>query len=143
MNDTMQNFGYPNSLIRDYDHWVLLLRPAQVTIGSMVLAAKSDAMAYSDLPEAAYTEQKKIIQQIEAGLKACFGPQKMNYLMLMMVDPHVHFHVIPRYEAAITFEGITQEDAGWPGPPNLAHAVVLTDPQIAALKAHLQNYIEG
>ena len=42
-NETMRKFGYPDTLIREYEHWVVLLRPAQVTLGSLVLAAKSDA----------------------------------------------------------------------------------------------------
>ena len=39
MNVTMQKFGYPDTLIAEYDHWVVLLRPSQVTLGSLVLAA--------------------------------------------------------------------------------------------------------
>jgi diadenosine tetraphosphate (Ap4A) HIT family hydrolase len=41
---------------------------------------------------------------------------KINYLMLMMVDPHVHFHVLPRYEGDRSHGGIEVVDAGWPGP---------------------------
>ena len=33
-----------------------------------------------------------------------------NYLMLMMVDPHVHFHVIPRYAAPQRFEDVDFPD---------------------------------
>ena len=42
-NPTMIKFGYPDTLVREWDHWVVLLRPAQVTLGSLVLAARSDA----------------------------------------------------------------------------------------------------
>ena len=37
-NATMRKFGYPETLIRQWDHWAVLLRPAQVTLGSLVLA---------------------------------------------------------------------------------------------------------
>ena len=47
MNPTIEKFGYPATLVREFEHWVVLLRPAQVTLGSLVLAAKSDATAYS------------------------------------------------------------------------------------------------
>ena len=43
MNPTIEKFGYPATLVREFEHWVVLLRPAQVTLGSLVLAAKSDA----------------------------------------------------------------------------------------------------
>ena len=50
MNATIEKFGYPATLVRDYRHWVLLIRPAQVTAGSLILAAKGDATAYGALP---------------------------------------------------------------------------------------------
>ena len=43
MNPTIEKFGYPGTLLCEFDHWVVLLRPAQVTLGSLVLAAKGDA----------------------------------------------------------------------------------------------------
>ena len=123
MNPTILKFGYPGSLIRDYAHWVVLLRPAQVTLGSLVLAAKSDAQAYSELPPEAFTEQAQVIGHIEQALRAFCAYEKINYLMLMMVDREVHFHVIPRYSEARTFAGSAFPDHGWPGVPDLARAV--------------------
>ena len=35
MNETARKFGYPASMVGDYDHWLVLLRPAQVTLGSL------------------------------------------------------------------------------------------------------------
>ena len=55
-NATITKFGHPASLVRDYEHWVVLLRPAQVTAGSLVLAAKGDATAYGALPQQAFIE---------------------------------------------------------------------------------------
>jgi diadenosine tetraphosphate (Ap4A) HIT family hydrolase len=52
MNPTIEKFGYPATLLREFEHWLVLLRPAQVTLGSLVLAAKSEATAYGDLPRA-------------------------------------------------------------------------------------------
>ena len=40
-------------------------------------------------------------------MRATFDHQKINYLALMMVDPHVHFHVIPRYSGSRELEGAT------------------------------------
>ena len=118
-NATMEKFGYPGTLIREYEHWVVLLRPAQVTLGSLVLAAKSDATAFGALPPGAHAELASATADIEKALTAAVGYERINYLMLMMVDPHVHFHVFPRYEGARSFESVTISDAGWPGPPDL------------------------
>src|ERR1700741_2403374 len=121
-NDTMRKFGYPDSLVRDYEHWVVLLRPGQVTLGSLVLAAKSDATAFGALPPGAHAELARVTAEIEATLKAEVGYERINYLMLMMVDPHVHFHIFPRYAGTRTFDEATIEDVGWPGLPDLKSA---------------------
>ena len=139
MNATMEKFGWPATLIAQFDHWVVLLRPAQPTLGSLVLAAKSDATAFGDLPGEAHAELKIVTGAIEAALRAAVGYQKLNYLMLMMVDPHVHFHVLPRYEGERSGGGMTVRDAGWPGQPDLG-AVVTSD---AALRDWVAYYFEA
>ena len=140
MNETIAKFGHPATLIAEYDHWILLLRPAQPTLGALVLAAKSDATAFGDLPAAAHAELKIATAAIEAALTEAVGYAKINYLMLMMVDPHVHFHVLPRYDGERSGEGLTVADAGWPGQPDLAQAVKLDDAQVAALSGWLKPY---
>jgi diadenosine tetraphosphate (Ap4A) HIT family hydrolase len=134
INETMRKFGYPETLVREYGHWVVLLRPAQVTLGSLVLAAKSDATAFGALPPEAYADLARITAEIEATLTAEISYQRINYLMLMMVDPHVHFHIFPRYEGLRTIEGISVEDHGWPGVPALQSGQNLPD----AVFQHLQ-----
>lgn len=140
MNETIAKFGHPATLIAEYDHWVVLLRPAQPTLGALVLAAKSDATAFGDLPAAAHAELKVATAAIEAALSKAVGYAKINYLMLMMVDPHVHFHVLPRYEGERSGAGLTVVDAGWPAQPDLGQAVKLDDAQIAALVDWLKSY---
>ena len=120
MNATIEKFGFPATLVREYRHWLVLLRPAQVTAGSLILAAKSDAMAYGALPADAFVEQAAVVRDIEAALKRAVNFDKINYLMLMMVDPHVHFHIFPRYGGHRTMAALTLADTGWPGPPDLA-----------------------
>lgn len=125
-NETMRKFGYPDSLIREFEHWVVLLRPAQVTLGSLILAAKGEATAFGALPPGAHAELAAVTKEIEASLLAEIGYEKINYLMLMMVDPHVHFHVLPRYSGSKSIAGLDLVDAGWPGQPDLNSAVKLT-----------------
>ena len=133
MNVTLKKFGWPETLVREFGHWVVLVRPAQPTLGSLVLAAKSEATAFGALDPAAYAELADVTATIEAALGAAVGYAKLNYLMLMMVDPHVHFHVIPRYEGAREWHGREFVDVGWPGLPDLGHAVMLDSGDLAAL----------
>ena len=119
MNATMEKFGYPATLVRDFEYWVVLLRPAQVTLGSLILAAKGDATAFGELPPAAHAELAPVTAYVEQLLSEAVAYDRINYLMLMMVDPHVHFHIFPRYEGHRSFGSIELADTGWPGPPDL------------------------
>ena len=138
-NPTMLKFGYPDTLIKQWDHWAVLLRPAQVTLGSLVLAASSGATAYSQLPDAAFAEQAGAVRAIEQALARFCQYERINYLMLMMVDPNVHFHVIPRFSAAREWNKLDFADHGWPGPPQLKPAVELDRTQIARLRDELKE----
>lgn len=138
-NPTMLKFGYPGTLVREWDHWVVLLRPAQVTLGSLVLAARSDATAYSDLPDDAFAQQALAVRAIESALKQFCDYERINYLMLMMVDPNVHFHVIPRYSEPRSRLGAQFPDRGWPGPPDLKSAAVLEPRQIGSICKQLRS----
>jgi len=137
MNETIAKFGWPGTLIGETGHWVVLLRPAQVTLGSLVVAAKSDATAFGDLPAAFHADLATVTRRVEAMLRSAVDYQRINWLMLMMVDPNVHFHVFPRHEGAREACGLSIADSAWPGPPDLKSAVTLTDDQKADLRAWL------
>lgn len=114
MNVTMETFGYPETLIKEYQHWVVLLRPKQVTIGSLVLVAKEDVVRLGELNKAAWSEFAEVCNQAEGLLKDVFKADKFNYLALMMKDPNVHFHFIPRYSTPVSLEGVEYPDSDWP-----------------------------
>ena len=142
MNATIEKFGYPATLVAQFDHWLGLLRASQPTLGSLVLAARSDATAFGDLPAAAHAELKTVTATIETALAKAVGYDKINYLMLMMVDPHVHFHVIPRYEGSRTAAGLTIADAGWPGQPDLGSAIKL-DSDMDSLRDMVKSHFDS
>jgi len=139
MNQTIENFGYPASLVKEYTHWVILLRPQQATLGALILACKEDVLDFGKVSAQAHSEMKQITSELETCLKKCFGYQKINYMMLMMVDPDVHFHVLPRYAQPQEFEGVRFEDPGWPVLPNLGHAAQVNDNCRTALLARLKE----
>ncbi|MBW7835779.1 MAG: HIT family protein [Sphingomonadales bacterium] len=137
-NETMAKFGWPHSEIAAYAHWTVLARPKQVTLGSLVLVNRSQATAFAAVGAAAFAELGLVIADIEATLSRLWGYDKINYLMLMMVDPQVHFHVLPRYRGPRTFAGRTFSDPAWPGPPNLAVAEDLSADDLTAIQNALK-----
>ena len=140
MNPTMRKFGWPRSVVHEGDHWVVLARPGQPTLGSLVLAAKSDAVAFSDLPPEAHADLANASAAIERALRRAVAYEQINYLMLMMVDKEVHFHVIPRYAGDRTWGGHSFADAGWPKVPDLGSAVSLDEGELDALTAWLKAF---
>lgn len=138
-HETLKTFGYPQTLVHEYAHWCVLLRPAQVTLGSLVLICKEEVTQLADISDEAFAEMKQVVGDIETGLKDFRQWNKINYLALMMVDPHVHFHVIARYDQDQEFAGTVFRDAGWPAMPQLGEAITPTPDVFAKLLASLKT----
>jgi diadenosine tetraphosphate (Ap4A) HIT family hydrolase len=138
-NTTLLKFGYPDTSIHEGLHWSLLVRPSQPTLGSLVLCASGEATAYGDLPPEAFAEQADLVKRIERMLRGFTNYERINYLMLMMVDPHVHFHVIPRYAGTREFDGSTFVDKGWPGLPDLSATSAAGPVLVDALRSAWQR----
>jgi diadenosine tetraphosphate (Ap4A) HIT family hydrolase len=120
---TLAKFGYPATLVGETAQWIVLLRPQQVTLGSLVLVCKEPVTAFGAASPAAFADLQQAVSRLEPILRGLVDYEKINYLMLMMVDPDVHFHVIPRYGSPRRHLDQDFPDAGWPGPPALAQAV--------------------
>jgi diadenosine tetraphosphate (Ap4A) HIT family hydrolase len=136
-NPTAKAFGYPNTKVAETDCWMVLVRPKQPTFGSLVLICKEKAEAFSDLSPAAFADLQVAIGGIERLLGKVVAYEKINYLMLMMVDRDVHFHVIPRYDGSRVHDGREYVDAGWPAAPALGATIDLDDKAAGALAAKL------
>lgn len=138
-NATMLRFGYPKTRIREYSYWVVLLREQQVTLGSLVLCSKTDAKSFARLPADAFRELGTVVNDIERVLSTAVRYDKINYLMLMMVDPDVHFHVFPRYANARTIGDLVIADKGWPTAPVLDAYHALKSTERDVLRQHIEN----
>ena len=142
LSNTLNKFGYPGSLIKEYGHWYLLLRPDQITLGCMVVVSKTEDTNFSDLNTDAFVELKQVITDIETKLKSFLKFEKINYKMLMMVDPEVHFHVIPRYSGGVDFMGREFRDIYWPGLSDIAGAMDFSDAESTGLLNQLKEHIK-
>ncbi|PML14592.1 HIT family protein, partial [Vibrio sp. 10N.261.52.A1] len=97
--------------------WTWSLRPDQPTLGSSIISLNRHAQCLSSINADEMGELAELIKVVEGTLKASFNYDILNYLMLMMVDNHVHYHVIPRYEIVRDFGGVLWVDNGWPQLP--------------------------
>jgi len=97
--------------------WTWSVRPGQPTLGAGILSLNRYALKLSDVTGGEMQDLSDLVGVLEATIQAAFGHSIMNYLMLMMVDHHVHYHVIPRYEKTLSFAGKEWVDNGWPALP--------------------------
>ena len=135
-----QKFKVDDLLIVQTDYWRWSLRPLQCTLGAGILSLKRPAESMSELTLEEGKDLIVITKIIESTLKKAFNMEKMNYIMLMMVDYHIHYHVVPRYARDISFDGIDFKDFGWPKPPVLdANAVDIE--VLHKIKDHLQSLL--
>jgi len=119
LNHVLQKFEFNSLLIKEFDNWYLLLRSKQITLGSSILINKYHSSTFSNLSPNAFKELPIVLKEVETSLSTVFKYDKLNYLMLMMHDPTVHFHIIPRYSMAKNFDGVDFIDKGWPDMPDL------------------------
>lgn len=139
MHATLEKFGYGPGTVFEDAHWAVVVRPAQPTLGSMVLIAKRDIESFGALTPEEAAALPVMVARIEAALARVVAPERVNYLMLMMVDRHVHFHVVPRYATPRNWGNHEFTDTGWPGVPSLSPAVALTGAEITQMRADLAN----
>ncbi len=124
--------------VRSYRHWTWSVRPAQGTLGASVISLNRPATAWSQVDAGENAGLSQVVSDIEAVSRRVFGQDKINYLMLMMVDQHVHFHVFPRYSSERQFGGRSWLDATWPKPPDL-QAGELDAETLAAIREALKT----
>ena len=119
--------------ILKFTHWTWSVRAMQTTLGASILSLNVPASRWADASPAAMAELHTVINTVETRLKKRFDYDRINYLMLMMVDPHVHFHILPRYQTSRTFAGREWVDRTWPKPPEIVGETA-TDEVLLAIK---------
>ena len=92
-NNFNSKFNVDELMVIQTDYWRWSVRPVQCTVGAGILSLKRPAESMSELTEEEGADLIKISKIIETVLKSAYGMDKINYIMLMMVD----FHMITSY----------------------------------------------
>jgi len=124
-------FKVEELLVGETPAWSWSVRPAQPTLGAGILSLNRHADCFALVRADEMAELADLVGVVERSLRAAFAYDIVNYLMLMMVDRQVHFHVIPRYAKARRFAGLDWLDNGWPSFPAIGEAQHADHPGIA------------
>lgn len=113
---------YEWSIIKEYDHWTLLLyEKATSHLGRAVvwLAREGEMQRYSQLSTEELVELQRVLKEYELALEALWKPDHMNYMWLGNFfhehGGHGHMHVLPRYKTPRIVDGVTYEDKKYGG----------------------------
>ena len=137
----LKKFRYPESIVSENDSWYTLLRMEQLTFGSLILITKdSKNVNFSMLDDKEQLDMFKAIKKIEEFGYKELNCEKINFLALMMLDPIVHFHILPRYSQEKIHNNITYCDTGFPGPPNLGYKINLESKEYLELVEYVKKF---
>jgi len=123
LENFQKRFELKTHTVFSTEHWVVSVRPRQITVGSMVVSLKRECYFFSQVTPTELSDLSGVYGYVESVLSERFGAVKFNYLALMLVDDILHFHVIPRYDEDVTCFGHQYTDQYWPGPVDIAGAV--------------------
>lgn len=122
-----KKFKVNEYIIYETEYWIWSLRPHQATLGAGILSLKRECSKYGELNPEEFADLNNIIKVIEKTLSDTFNYDVINYLILMMVDKHVHYHIFPRYQKPLMFLDEVWEDSSWPAVPTLLGEPLLED----------------
>lgn len=120
-------FNKPELLLKEFNHWVVILREGVVTLGSCIIILKSGKPFLKDVSNEEMSEFSEVCKWFEEKTKELYGAVKWNYLALMMKDEFVHFHAIPRYDKEINLYNRVWKDEDFPLPTKLNKIEVEND----------------
>jgi diadenosine tetraphosphate (Ap4A) HIT family hydrolase len=109
-----ERFRIRERLVKEFDYWLVVVRPSQITLGACLFLLKRDARSLGELSADESNELVQVVNWFETKAAAVFGAEKFNYVVAMMKDPTTHFHAFPRYSTEQVRYAITWRDESWP-----------------------------
>lgn len=114
------------------DHWKIVLHPDQTVPGALLLTSLRHVPKISELSEAESSEWFRLFRAVESTLEQLHGAAMVNVscernwayrmpdpdppLLDGQPNPHVHWHVAPRYDKVVLIDDETFEDADFGNP---------------------------
>ena len=91
-------------------HWKVDINENQEYLGRCYVALKRHCSSLSDVKQEEWLDFAVLIKKLEKAFKDAFGAKLINWTCLMNAayfekphNPHVHWHVRPRYEKDVEF----------------------------------------
>lgn len=106
-----------SNFITQTDYWKIFLNPKQTYLGRSIITLKRHCGELSLLKSEEWEDLYKLIKVVEPVYKKAFGAKLLNWSCLMNnayqnnpPNPHVHWHLRPRYDKKVKFFGVVFKD---------------------------------
>lgn len=134
MYEFVGRFHREDLILEEFQYWILLLRPAPITLGSAVILLKRQCSSFSQVTSAEMAEFPQVCSLFENRCKTLWGASKFNYHANMMKEEFVHFHAFPRYNERIERYGVLWEDKDWPKKCSATYTVKVSNAILYQIK---------
>jgi len=123
------------------DHWTLVLNENQATLGRAFFALDRHETDIAALTEDELASLWTFLRETKQALIALFAPDHFNYMFLMNLTPHAHFHIFPRYAAPRDFAGQAWADSRFGDHYDPAESRAVDDATMDVLVSALRHEI--
>lgn len=96
-------------LIAEMEHTVFVVGDHQFHEGYSLVLLKNHLRELHDLPPDVQLEHFSEVMRATSAVRATYSPWKLNHACYGNSEPHVHWHIIPRYEHGFTRTGSVSE----------------------------------
>ena len=90
--------GHNPHVIAEMEHSYFVVGDSQFHRGYALVLLKEHVREPFELPPTVQQEHFREVMRAAEALVATFSPVKMNFSCYGNAEPHVHWHVVPRYE---------------------------------------------
>ena len=104
-------------VIHQTKFWRITLAPQQTYLGRCYVTLLRHCPDLAELTQKEWEDSIQIVKDLEKAIRRAFTPDVFNWFCQMndafqseTPQPHVHWHVRPRYKQKVEFSGQTFED---------------------------------
>jgi len=98
------------TLIKKFDKWYVSLNPNQYYLGRQSIILNRHFEDFSEINKNERDELFEIMKRSKEVITDLFEPDMFSYYVAGNIVPHLHMHLIPRYNHEVEFEGFKFKD---------------------------------
>jgi len=140
----------PKHQILTTDHWSVGVGNNQAYFGRAYVTLRNHKGSLSSLDEDEWRDFEDVVRKLEAAYKAVYRAEPLNWGCFMNhafrsepFNPHVHWHIFPRYEVAPELDGVVYDDPLFGTFYDDSAERLVDDETVEKIAARLKEYLSA